>query len=573
VEGEHIEGQGVLHALRRRWKWVVLGGLAGLALALGLTALLPKKYTATVDVQLFSTDDGSVERASRMETQAALAQSVPVAERALEKLNSSVDAETLLQNYSASPRTDDLLRFDASGRTPELAAARVTAVAEAYLDFIGAEADQELDAVARSVQSRTDELQAGISELDGQIAELNATDSLTREDSFLLTSLITQRQDTNQELAAVRANLDQASATRELSRDRNKVLAAPLLPRAPTSPRPREFAVIGLFGGALLAAGIVVARDVLGRRLFSRQDFARAAGVSVVGSVDLRRRPAITAGRHRRRLAKVVASPSKSLATATKAMAAMLGGPRDLPPPIVVSSMAADDAAIALTLRLAMDLTSRSRGPARRIDSPEDGPTESPRRRRWRDVIVVDCTSTDEPALGSVVRAMVGPSGEANQAGLETARSFRVRRISNDVRWDAVYPDTPALSVFNGMAARLTERLADGTRSESTDKADLVIAYVGDWRAVTEGAAMPTVQSGVSFVVAHTGRITGANIQENGAALHRSGAGPIGVVVVNPDRFDTSTGQLDSPPIEEPVAPLEPRRPGPDSELRAVRRI
>ena len=364
MEGEHIEGQGVLHALRRRWKWVVLGALAGLALAVGLTALLSKTYTATVDVQLFSTDDGSVERASRMETQAALAQSVPVAERALEKLNSAVDAETLLQNYSASPRTDDLLRFDATGRTAELAAARVTAVAEAYLDFIGAEADQQLAAVERSVQSRTEQLQGELTELDSQIAELGSKDPLSREEAFRLNTLVNQRADVATELSGVRATIDEASANRELTRDRNKMLAAPLLPRAPTSPRPREFAVIGLFGGALLAAGIVVARDVLGRRLFSRQDFARAAGVSVVGSVDLRRRPAVTASRHRRRLAKVVSSPSKSLATATKAMAAPLGGPRDLPPPIVVSSMAADDAAIALTLRLAMDLTGRSRGPA-----------------------------------------------------------------------------------------------------------------------------------------------------------------------------------------------------------------
>ena len=129
MEGEHIEGQGVLHALRRRWKWVVVGALAGLALAILLTALMPKKYTATVDVQLFSSDDGSIERASRMQTEAALAQSVPVAERALEKLNSSADPETLLKSYRATPFTDDLLRFDATGRTAELAAARVTAVA------------------------------------------------------------------------------------------------------------------------------------------------------------------------------------------------------------------------------------------------------------------------------------------------------------------------------------------------------------------------------------------------------------------------------------------------------------
>jgi hypothetical protein len=84
---------------------------------------------------------------------------------------------------------------------------------------------------------------------------------------------------------------------------------------------------------------------------------------------------------------------------------------------------------------------------------------------------------------------------------------------------------------------------------------------------------MPTVPSGVSVVVAQTGRVTAANVQENAAALHRSGASPLGVVVVNPDRFDTSTGQLDTAPVEEPIAALEPRRSGGDPELRAVRRI
>ena len=180
MEGEHIEGQGVLHALRRRWKWVVAGGLVGLALAILLTAVMPKKYTATVDVQLFSSDDGSLERASRMQTEAALAQSVPVAERALEKLNSSADPETLLKSYRATPFTDDLLRFDATGRTAELAAARVTAVADAYLDYIGAEADAELAAVERSVQDRSTQLQGRIDELEVQLAELSSADSLTR---------------------------------------------------------------------------------------------------------------------------------------------------------------------------------------------------------------------------------------------------------------------------------------------------------------------------------------------------------------------------------------------------------
>ena len=238
MEGEHIEGQGVLRALRRRWKWVVAGGLVGLALAILLTAVMPKKYTATVDVQLFSSEDGSLERASRMQTEAALAQSVPVAERALDKLNSAADPETLLKSYRATPFTDDLLRFDATGRTAELAAARVTAVADAYLDYIGAEADAELAAVERSVQDRSTQLQGRIDEVEGELAELSSAESLTPEESLLLTALVSQRTDISQELAGVRATLDQATATRELTRDRTKVLAAPLLPTAPTSPRP-----------------------------------------------------------------------------------------------------------------------------------------------------------------------------------------------------------------------------------------------------------------------------------------------------------------------------------------------
>ena len=162
-----------------------------------------------------------------------------MASRALETLGSARDPEALLEQYSATPQTDELLRIQASAAIPELAAKRVSAVAMAYLDYLADDADAELASVERSVEARKAQIDARIDDVERQIATLSRlSEQLTAEQSLLLTALVGQRTALSQDLSDAQAVLDQAESDHQLRIDRNKLLAEPLLPKSPTNSRP-----------------------------------------------------------------------------------------------------------------------------------------------------------------------------------------------------------------------------------------------------------------------------------------------------------------------------------------------
>ena len=557
MDYEEIEGKGVLLALRRKWKWLVVGVLAGALVALALLVVLPKKYTASTDVQVSRPGLGSSDRQAQMLTDAAIARSLPVAQNALKELGDSGDPEELQKEYTVEPITDELVRIQATGPTSELATARVSALADAFLAYLKCDVNQQLAAVQKSVGDRTADVQGRIDDLEKQIATLSsASDQLSAQQSLQLTSLVGVRTELTDELSGLRDTLAQAQSETSLMVDKSKVLAPPLPPKKPTSPRPRELGVIGVILGGLIAAAVIVGADVLGRRLFRREEFARAAGVSVVASMDLKKSRRLTSSSRARRLAKQVLSPSKDLKRAARSLAFVLRSRSSgSPPPVMVVSMDADQQAVALTLRLAMDLAGRRWGEAHRPEASTrhaDSPGGAGRqRRRWRDIIVVDCTAAEDPMVGPVLRAALPVAGQPDQEEMASARCFRVKRTGEDaVSWDFLFRQRSPLAVFGVVTERLAERQRETPRPDAIERTDLVIAFIGDWRsAMVASDQLPVVDGGVSFIVARAGRVTAANVQECAAALIHAGAVPAGVVVVDPDRFDTSTGQLAGPAV------------------------
>jgi uncharacterized protein involved in exopolysaccharide biosynthesis len=586
VDYEEVEGKGVLLALRRKWKWLVAGVIIGALVAMLLVVVLPKKYTASADVQVSRPNLASADRQAQMQTDAALARSIPVAEGALKALNDDGDPEDLQKEYTVTPVTDELVRFQATASTAEEAAARVGAIANSFLDYLAADENQQLDSVKQTVQARTDSLNTRIAELERQIAGLSsASDQLSPQQSLQLTALVGQRTEMTNELSAVQDTLAQAESENRLMLNKSKVLAAPLLPKEPTSPRPREFGVIGVVLGGLIAAGVIIGADVLGRRLFKREELARAAGVSVVASLKMKgKRHRLTSTGRARRLAKQILSPSKDLKRAARSLAFVLRSRSSgSPPPVMIVSMEADDAAVALTLRLAMDLAGRRWGEVHRpeaatrhVDTP-GGPNKQ--RRRWRDIIIVDCTAVEHPMVGPVLRAALPVSGQPDQEEMGSARCFRVKRTPDDtVSWDFLFRQRSPLAVFGAVTERLAGRQRESARPDAIERTDLVIAFIGDWRsAMVASDQLPIVDEGMSFIVVRSGKVTAANVQECAAALTQAGAPPAGVIVMNPDRFDTSTGQL--PP---PATPASTNGSGPpalaahvadEPEVRALRRL
>jgi capsular polysaccharide biosynthesis protein len=546
------DGQGVLLALIRRWKWVVAGAILGVVVAGLLVVVLPKQYTATGDVLLHDVEGDNAAQVSRMQTAAELAHSIPVAERALQELGTGGDAEKLLERYSVSPLTNELLHVEARAPTPELAVQRVTAVVGAYLDYLADEGDQELATIERTIETRATALQAQISQLDGQIAGFGVPgEVLTPEQQLLLT----QRETLANELATAQATLEQARADHRLALERNKLVAAPLLPKRASSPGPREFAVIGFLLGAVLAMGAIVARDVLSRRLFRRGALAHAAGASVIASPTLRVRR--WPGRRGRdtRLAKLVSAPTTELSSATASIASALDA-RQITARhrLVVVSMAAQTEALAIVLRLAMDLASRMPPASQRREgrSRQRTPGSVPHPLRAHGVLVVDATTGHQPIIGSVLRAVRGGAGHGNDAELEAARAFRVIRTSDStLDWRAI-----------------------GIHADAVDTPDLLIMFAGDWRSAAATAHhLRSGEPDAGVIVIRCGQVTAANVQESAAALRRAGAAPLGIVVVDPDRFDSSTGQLRTDENGDEWQPAELPTSARDTERSAVRRL
>jgi uncharacterized protein involved in exopolysaccharide biosynthesis len=552
VENDEADGQSILLALTRRWKWLAAGAIAGILVASLLVLVLPKRYTATGDVLLHGAQGDSAEQLSRMETAAELAHSFPVAERALQKLGIVGDPEKLLDQYRVLPLTNELLRVEARAASPEAAASRVSAVAEAYLDYLADEGDQDLASIQQSVETRVAALEARIAELDAQIATLGGpADALTAEQELRLA----QRETLANELASAQATLDQAQADHRLALDRNKLVAEPVLPKRPSSPRWREFLVVGFMLGTFVAAGVVVARDVLSRRLFRREELARAAGVSVIASPTLRAREWIGGRGQAARLAKLVASPPPELSVATGSLESVLCSRADASPPrLVVVSMAAEAEALVMVLRLATDLAGRLPATSQRRE-PRHGQRSAgaaSQALRAQGILVIDVTAGERPMIGPVLRAVRGVTVRADEPALDAERTFRVTRTSEGaLEWKPI-----------------------GIRPDTLQKLDFLIAFAGDWRSAAATAhQLRVIEPGASVIVARSGRVTAANVQESAAALRRAGAPPLGVVVVNPDRFDTSTGQLDTAPSLEVRLPTQVETSTRGPERSALRRL
>jgi hypothetical protein len=551
VDNEEIGGQSVLLALVRRWRWLVAGAVAGALLAAVLVLVLPKRYTASGELLLHPVQGDNAEQVSRMQTAAELAHSIPVAERALLQLDRTGDPEKLLEQYGASPLTNELLQLRARAPSAELAVRRVAAVAEAFLDYLADESERELASIERTVEPRMTALQARIDELDVRIAALGATaGELNPEQDALLN----QREALTDELATAQSTLDQARADHRLALDRNRLVAEPLLPKRPSSPRWREFLVVGCLLGTVLAVGFVLARDVISQRLFRRSELARAAAASVVASPTLRVRRPIRRRRRKERLAKLVASPSAELASATDTVASVLRSTAGMNSPrFVIVSMAAEAEALVLVLRLAMDLATTIAPTSQRRDARvRSRAAGSGSAARRHGVLVLDVTRGERAVVGPVLRALRIITRAEDDETLDEARVFQVTRASDN-----------ALDVQ-----------PIGTRPDAAGNAEILLAFAGDWRSAAATAhQLRVVEPEASLIVVRPGTVTAANVQESAAALHQAGAPPLGVVVVDPDRFDTSTGQLHTSAGEEALPVPAVATSASEPERGALRRL
>lgn len=242
---------------RRKWVVLVVAVLAPLA-AVVISMLRPAVYESSAEVLLRSenitgalTGGGNPDRVAQ--TQARLANTRPVAERAIENGATDLDAEELLDATSVSASTDsDLLTVTARASTAAGAEALANAYAQAYTDY-----SQELDRAA-IVRARQ--------ELEQRIAELEAAG---QQDSALYKSLVD-----NAALLTTAETLQTQAA-----------YVIPADEATQVEPKPVRNGLLGAALGLLLGVGLAFLWEALDTRVRSADEIHRRLGLPLLGRI------------------------------------------------------------------------------------------------------------------------------------------------------------------------------------------------------------------------------------------------------------------------------------------------
>lgn len=157
----------VYRSILRRWRVFAAVALLAIASATALGVLWPERFTATaaVTVEAVATGQNSVPPVN-METQRVVASSAEVLELAAEELDDLPSVTELRSELQVQvPRDSQVLEFDLTAGSAEVAAERANAIAAAYLEHRLARAEG-------LIAQASEELKASVDELTAQAAAL-----------------------------------------------------------------------------------------------------------------------------------------------------------------------------------------------------------------------------------------------------------------------------------------------------------------------------------------------------------------------------------------------------------------
>lgn len=219
---------------------MLLGGLLGF----GLSTVQPVRYASSARLFFASSrpfdplgnSTQFVEPERYIATQAAVARSAPVIDRATELLGGAVDAEALRRSVRADAAPNlDLVTITATAPTSDAAVARAQAVISAYRELVG-------DRVDLAAQKVVDDINTATGALENDLENLSDA-----ERGVAIQQLLDQRRQGQDVLL-------QAS----LYDDGLAVVEPPVPPDGPAQPQPVRNALVGAILGLLAAAALAL---------------------------------------------------------------------------------------------------------------------------------------------------------------------------------------------------------------------------------------------------------------------------------------------------------------------------
>ena len=288
LTGGYTSGAFIKAALRRRARFWCVTALVGLLIGLALYVKLPPAYHATATLVL--TNSPNENPTAVMQTNATLAESVPVAQRVVTQLGLRESAASFLATYTATPTTDQILTISAGAPSASAALARANALAAAFLQFRTAYVQTQQAELVAELNQQQKQAQQRLDAITAQLSQLPAQPSSQAEQANLR-KLQAQQKDAINALDEVKYYVVGAQATAQTTTDSmvqdSKVLGPAVLAKHSHVKGVALDVAGGLIGGMALGMGIVVIGALVSDRLRRRDEIAEAFGVPVGLSVGV----------------------------------------------------------------------------------------------------------------------------------------------------------------------------------------------------------------------------------------------------------------------------------------------
>jgi capsular polysaccharide biosynthesis protein/MinD-like ATPase involved in chromosome partitioning or flagellar assembly len=258
--------------IRRRWKVVVLGGIIGLAAAVGYTFLAPATYSATATIFVTGATSGATQivngrttSAIDLDTEAQIVQSASVGTLARKSLHSRLSATKLVKAITVTvPPNSQVLQVNCAEGTAADAAKCANAFADAYLQ-------NRSDATVSGIKKQLAGLQQQVNDLQQKITNVTARMRPMPHGSRKRISAGTELTMYNSQLDSLSNHMANLMA-QSTNTSGGRIITNAVAPRAPTSPQRKLAWPSGLVAG--IVAGLIVAywRDRSDKRVRTAHD-------------------------------------------------------------------------------------------------------------------------------------------------------------------------------------------------------------------------------------------------------------------------------------------------------------
>lgn len=302
----------LLAALRRAARLICALALVGLLIGVGYVVARPPAHAATVSVLLV--DDPAQNPIYEVQTDTALAESIPVATAVVRQLGLPQTPVSFASTYTVTPTTNTVLTFTVKAANTDAAVRIASAVAAQFLNYRAQYERSQQQQTVDQLNQQVTQAQQKFDSLKNQISTVSAQPS-SPDQRAKLGKLQAQSETADEALIEVQQYVTQTAASSETV-TQSMIRGSQVLNAAMPAKRsvPKSLAIyggVGLAGGLALGIAIAIIAAVTSDRLRRRDDIAYAFGAPVRLSVGRLRSgrlpsPPRRAAIQRRDMARVV---------------------------------------------------------------------------------------------------------------------------------------------------------------------------------------------------------------------------------------------------------------------------